>query len=371
MSGRFKILRMSLWISLILFTSPIRAQILQDTTTLNLVKEGIDYIYNLQFNKAREKYTKIITAYPEHPIVFLMRGMMTYWENYPLLNKTSAQVSFEDDLRQCIRLSEEDNDPAHEVEYLMANLCARGFLLLFYSDNHLVMEVIPLATSTYKYMMRSFDYTSSCPDLYYFTGVYNYYREAYPKVYPVYKSLVFPFPKGDMIKGIKELQISAVKSVALRAESYFILSWIIMNFENRYPEALYYCRTLHELYPQNPLYQVIYIKNLILLKLYDEAEILISKLSEEPENKYFEAQLFIFNGILQEKKYHDNKLAQQYYNKGIRDISFVGHYGDEYAAYAYFGLSRINEANGEKQISKIYRKEANKLADFKEINFDK
>ena len=371
MSVRLKIVSICIGISLFSVTAQVNAQILQDTATLNLVKKNIDYIYNLQFSNAHETYTRIITAYPEHPIVFLMRGMMTYWENYPLLDKTPAEVSFEQDLRQCIKLSEENYEPVHEAEYLMANLCARGFLLLFYSDNELTMEVIPLAMSTYKYLMRSFDFTSSCPDLYYFTGVYNYYREAYPKVYPVYKSLVFPFPKGDMLTGLKELQISATKSIALRAESYFILSWIILNFEKRYTESLYYTKTLHELYPQNVLYYAIYIKNLLLLKQYEDAEKLISALPEEHENKYFQAQVDIFKGIIQEKKYHDNKLAIQYYNKGIRDISFVGHYGDEYSAYAYYGLSRINEANGEKQISKIFRKEADKLADFKEINFDK
>lgn len=371
MSLRLIICNICIVISLFQVTEPVDGQILQDTATLNLVKKNIDYIYNLQFSDAKETYNKIINAYPGHPIVFLMRGMMTYWENYPLLNKTAAEASFEQDMRQCIKLSEENHEPVYEAEYLMANLCARGFLLLFYSDNELTMEVIPLAMSTYKYMMRSFDFTSSCPDLYYFTGVYNYYREAYPKVYPVYKSLVFPFPKGDMKTGLKELQISATKSVALRAESYFILSWIILNFEKRYTEALYYSKNLHELYPQNALYYAIYIKNLLLIKQYDEAEKLISALPEEHENKYFHSQLLIFKGIIQEKKYLNDNLAQQYYNRGLREISFAGHYGDEYAAYAYYGLSRIYEASGEKQISKIFRKEANKLADFKEINFDK
>jgi hypothetical protein len=371
MSGSFKIFIVCIWLLIFPYASSIKAQILHDTATLELVKDDIDYIYNLQFNDAREVYNKIVKAYPEHPIVFLIRGMITYWQNYPLHNKTSAQVSFEEDMRQCIKLSEEPVNKANEAEYLMANLCARGFLLLFYSDNDLIMEVIPLATSTYKYMMRSFDFTSSCADLYYFTGVYNYYREAYPKVYPVYKSLVFPFPKGDMIKGIRELQLSATRSVALRAESYFILSWIYLNFENRYTEALFYSKTLHELYSNNPLYIAIYIKNLLLIKQYDEAEKLILEIPDEPENRYFNSQILIFKGIIQEKKYHNNNLAQQLYHAGLSNISFYGHYGDEYASYAYYGLSRISEANDDKQVSKIFRKEALKLSDFKEINFDK
>jgi tetratricopeptide (TPR) repeat protein len=57
--------------------------------------------------------------------------------------------------------------------------------------------------------------------------------------------------------------------------------------------------------------------------------------------------VFLLKGILQEEKYHDNKQAQQYYKTGITGISPFGEYGSEFAAYAYFGLSRISEANGE------------------------
>ena len=107
------------------------------------------------------------------------------------------------------------------------------------------------------------------------------------------------------------------------------------------------------------------------MKQYDEAEKLMLTPPGEGGNKFYQAQLLIFKGILQEKKYHDNKLAQQFYDKGIRDISYFGAYGNEFAAYAYFGLSRISLANGEKQTSKIYRRMALKLADFKKNNFDK
>jgi len=187
---------------------------------------------------------------------------MTYWENYPMLSITSARDSFEEDMRRCISLCENNKDSAYEAEYLLADLCARGLLLMFYADNDLIMEVIPLTTGTYQYLRRSFDFTSVCTDLNYFTGLYNYYREAYPQAYPVYKPLALLFPGGDMEIGLKELQTAAVNSVVLRAESYFLLTWIYLNFENNYPDAMVYSKSLHELYPDNVLYLVLYIKNL-------------------------------------------------------------------------------------------------------------
>jgi hypothetical protein len=107
------------------------------------------------------------------------------------------------------------------------------------------------------------------------------------------------------------------------------------------------------------------------MKDYDEADKLLQNTQDVNWNKYFKAQLIILKGILQEKKYRNYQLAQQYYNTGINEISLFGKYGNEYAAYAYFGLSRVSDDNGEKHTRKIYSKEAMKLADFKKINFDK
>jgi len=187
----------------------------------------------------------------------------------------------------------------------------------------------------------------------------------------VYKSLALLFPHGNIENGLKELQAAAVNSVVLRAESCYLLSWLYLNYENKLPESIFYCKTLHEMYPENVLYLSTYIKTLVLMKRYNEAEQLMPASRESEGNIFFQAQFIILKGILQEKGYHDNKLAQQYYNTGLSDISLFGKYGNEYAAYAYFGLSRISEDDGEKHTRKIYRKEALKLADFKKINFDK
>jgi len=371
MPGRFKIIIGWIWFLLLLSSIPVNAQLLGDTTALNLVKKDIDYIYNMQFNNARDLYSKITKLYPGHPIVYLLKGIMTYSENYPLLHTSPLHVSFEEDMHECIRLSEKNENPDHEAEYLLADLGARGMLLMFYADNDLIMEVTPLMIGTYKHLRRAFDFTSACTDLYYFTGIYNYYREAFPKVYPVYKSLAFLFPRGNMESGLKQLQIAAINSVVLGAESSYLLTWIYLGFENKLPESLVYSRTLHEKYPGNALYLETLIRNLLLMKRYEEAEKLISSSPEEEGNKFFQAQLTILKGILQEKKYHNYKLAQQYYNNGINEISLFNDYGNEYAAYAYFGLSRLSDDNGEKHTRKTYRKEALKLADFKKINFDK
>ena len=218
----------------LIILQPVNAQMLQDSACLKLLRTNIDYTYNLQFKEAGEIFTQIQKQYPDHPIVFLIRGIMTYWKSYPLVYANPSHVSFEDDMRQCIKLCESDHDTAYEAEYLLANLCARGMLLMYYANNGLAMEVIPTASSTYKYIRKSFDYNKSTVDLNYFTGLYNYYREAYPDLHPVYKSVSFMFPQGDKALGIKQLKTSAANAVFLRADSYFSLAWIYLNYERSY-----------------------------------------------------------------------------------------------------------------------------------------
>jgi len=354
----------------LLGNSHLSAQILKDSVSLKLVKEGIDNIYNLEFKKAGENLTKIQKAYPGHPVVYLLNGLKTYWENYPLITTSQARSSFENDLRKCIELTEKTAKQEDDYESLLANLAARGFLLLFYADNDLTMDVIPLAASTYPFIRRSFGYTSVLNDFLFFTGLYNYTREAYPEAYPVYKTVAFMFPKGDKVKGLKELQTAAKSSIFLKAESSLFLSGISISIENNYYQAYAYSKTLHEQYPANPGFLSLYLRNLFLIKKYDEAETVMKSTDDIKKNAFYRAQLSIFNGILYEKKYHDDKLSRQYYTEAVKSLSVFGHFGNEYSAYGYYGLSRISSRNGDDSYRKTYRKKADELADFKKVNFD-
>jgi hypothetical protein len=101
------------------------------------------------------------------------------------------------------------------------------------------------------------------------------------------------------------------------------------------------------------------------------AEEEISNVEEETRCDFFRAQLSVFKAIIQEKKYLNLKLAKEYYSNGIHELSHYREYSNEYSAYGYFGLSRISMANGEKNAGKIYRNQAEKMAEFKNIDFDK
>ena len=351
-------------------TAAIQGQILKDTASIDLLKRGIDNIYAFRFDEARAISEKLSNIYPDHPVINLYKGMLTYWENHPLIPSSSASVSYEYYLTNCIKQCEAAQNPGDYAEYLLANLGARGMLLMYYADNNLTDKVNPLIISTYRHVRESFDYTSVYSDFYFFTGLYNYYREAYPEAHPIYKVLAFLFPKGDREEGLKEMQNAGANSIMLKAEAYSFLSYIFMSFENNYQNSLAYTRALHELYPANLQYLAGYIKNLLLIKKYDEAESVIASLNGEISNSYFLAQITVFNGILQEKKYHNYSQARKYYNRGISELSDFGYYGNDFSSYAYFGLSRLSSMNNDRQSKKTYRKMALEMTSYKKLNFD-
>jgi len=336
----------------------------------SLLRQGVDNIYNWEFKEANQVYLRLKQSYPGHPIPHLFRGMLTYWESFPLLPTSPAFELYEKDMNTCIKLCEKRILRQDEAEYLLANLGARGMLLLFYADNDESMQVISLAGSTYSFVKQAFDFTGTYADFYFITGLYKYYREAYPEAHPVYKTLAFLFPPGDKASGLRELKMSAASSLFLKAESHSFLSGIYISFENNYEQALHYSKLLHQLYPRNAYYQAVYIKNLLLVKRYDEAENSMKLGRARQTNKYFQAQLNIFQGILYEKKYKNLAQAESFYKKGIQDAGVYGAFAREYMAYAYYGLSRIAGSRGDSRAARANRKKADDLSAFEEVNFD-
>lgn len=354
----------------VFFGSNLHGQMLHDSSTVRLLYKEVTYMYNFHFSEARQISEEINRLYPGHPAVILLNSVIDYWENYPILPSSPVRGTFEKNLRTCMDICEKNGNTANETEYLLINLCARGLLLLFMTDNELTLDIVPLALSTYQYIRKSFSFTSEYFDFNYFKGVFDYYREEYPEKYPVYKPIAALFPRGDKVRGLKELWLAADSAIFLRAEALAVLEDIFLRFENNDQSATFCNRTLYEHYPGNPQFMEEYIKNLLYIRQYDKAESLISKAGNFSDLPFSEAQMKILKGILAEKKYHNNHQAEELYRKGLAEIKPFGKYADEYSSYAYYGLSRISSDEGDRHLRKAYRKEANRLSRFKKMNFD-
>jgi hypothetical protein len=360
-----------IFISLCCFSGRSVGQILHDQRTFDEIKKGVACIYNFQFEDASEISEYIDKQCGECALSYLFRGMETYWKYFPLTPGSKNAEIFENYLEKAISLAEVKlKADESDAENLLSGLGSAGLLLLFYADNGLSGKVLSLAPKTYQWVMKSFDFTKTYKDFYFITGLYNYYREAYATAHPIYKPALIFFPHGNKKLGLAQLKISADSAIFLAAESFTFLAGIYQDFEKDPAKAITYSKKLKERFPRNNQYKLQYIRDLLVIKKFGEAESLLNGMPYESLNRFYQSQIDVFKGVIQEQRYKNPKTAEQLYWSGINKAEIYGPIGAEYASYGYFGLSRINTTAGNNKNAKQYHKKARELSSYDHVNFD-
>ena len=90
----------------------------------------------------------------------------------------------------------------------------------------------------YSFMKKGFDLTEEYREFNFPVGMYNYYREKYPELHPVYKPFMFFFRNGDVSKGLRQLERSVKENVFTKPEAGMFLVHIYLYYENNPAAAL-------------------------------------------------------------------------------------------------------------------------------------
>ncbi|HEY6953382.1 MAG TPA: hypothetical protein VI758_13320, partial [Bacteroidota bacterium] len=113
---------------LLLIPAPARAQWVSDPAIDRKIQRGIDYIYNLEFEKADSSFAEIIRWNPGHPVGYFFRAMTQWWRILTNFDDESQDQKFYDMLDDVITLCEQrlDKDP-NDVTALFFKGGAVGF----------------------------------------------------------------------------------------------------------------------------------------------------------------------------------------------------------------------------------------------------
>ncbi len=355
-------------ISLHVYSQPY---ILSDQKAVGEIEQQLNMIYNFQFDQFDSYYQEISLKYPEHPLPDLFYSIKIYWQHFPVTTQSDYHQMYVDLISQAINkadaLLEKDKN---NIEASFISLMSRLLLMQYYADNHQSSEVRPYVRKAYQLTKKGFDLTDEFTDFNFSTGLYNYYREAYPEKHPAYKPIAFFFPSGDRELGFEQLEYTWKHGIFLDAESLSFLVFISLNFEGNYHKSARYTRELHHEYPDNPLYLSYRIRTLLLLERYNRAEQLVEKLEKNQfYNDFFRMMANIYKGILEEKKHKNYSKAEQHYLSAIRLSEKYLPFANGRISYAYFGLSRIWK-NKDPDKSSDYRKKALDLSSYKHLTFD-
>ncbi|KPL23775.1 MAG: hypothetical protein AMS23_06210 [Bacteroides sp. SM1_62] len=354
-----------LLIILLFWISPhpvLGVDLINDTSTLDQVRIGVNQVYNCEFDSAENTLVYLRKTYPSHPVTPFFEGLIYYWKYYPLIPGNPGASEFEEVMEETWQRSRLLKEDGNETEGVFFELMSRAFIVMYYADNGHSTKAITHLGKIYRDIIASFDLQEHFIEFFFITGLYNYYREAYPEAHPVYKPAALFFRKGDKTKGIEMLRFAAEETNFMRVEAALFLSLIYINFENKIDSAVWYASQLHQHYPDNGYFLSKYAEMLLVDQQYEAAlDPILHLMSMDSYNKM---KGTIFMGIYEEKKLKNAEKSRIYYEEGLRLAEVFDERANYVKAYAFIGLSRYFLVKGDDKQARAYKKKAKNAAGY-------
>ena len=324
-----------------------------------LVRQTLQAIYNSNPAQASGLLTQLDQRTAGHPAVDLLRAVRLHWQWFPartddglrsqlvaLLEKTASDAR--------ARLDKRSDDP----ELMFTYFTAEAMLTRMAYYDHQTLKSVGYAKNAYSYLQKGRAFRQPYPDFYLSSGLYDYYREEYPELHPVYKPLVWLMRSGDKQKGLDQLIVAIRQSLFSQVEATLYLTHILADYENRSPEALPYLAQLAKQYPDNPFFSARYAEVLLNAQRFTPASSLIDSLLLNPQLIYkqigmlLKARLRLGQGATAEA----DALAQKLLQTPPRD--------EAYQAWAYTVRARAALASGQTKQARVFYKKVLDLAEF-------
>ncbi|MEQ9426881.1 MAG: hypothetical protein RJQ09_20830 [Cyclobacteriaceae bacterium] len=327
-----------------LMKEPLRSQI----------KECFNHIYNsdtYEFGQAAEQLKKSL---PNHPMNNLLAALSIYWSKYPL-NLNGAEIEklkklLDESISKCHVLLEEEPD-AFDIKYI--DMVSHSILALGHSREGQFFKAAGEAKKAYNYFKEGFKLMEEYPEFYFSSGLYSYYREKYPEIYPIYKTIIWVFKSGDKKEGLRLMKLAFDQSEFAKAEAAHYLSHILLRYEMKPIAALPYVRFLANEYPGNLFFLSNYIETNIFLERYNEAEKWLVNL-DESEHPYYRTAYAVFQGRVAESKYQ-YELAETLFNEALAIAEgSINEETDNLKNLALCGLARLSLLNNNSEKAQEY-----------------
>jgi len=327
---------------------------------LDLVKQGMDLIYNFEFKQAQPIINQLEASSSSSSVTSLMKALQLFWEFYPIQHHQEQLDTYYQYLEQAYERSTDqlENQP-NNPEALFLAMASQGLLAESYAETGRSFKAVGAAKKAYGYLKRGMDKMDRFDEFYVSTGLYNYYREYYPDAYPIYKPFMSFFMKGNKSLGIKQLETASRNASIAHVIAGYYLSYIYMRYEYIPKHALDQGYSLHQEYPNNDLFTAIYLESLIINQRFKEAAPLARKLQRN-SNPFIKVYGELFTAIIQEKDHQNVKHAERLYHKSLELIDSHEMNQPHLEALAFLGLGRIYRQKNDPQARDYFKESLEK-----------
>ena len=250
-----------------------QAQLLQDPQARNRIAQGLNHMYRYDFKESTEDFNAIKAAHPKHPAGYLLSAMQYEQQFFHLKDHPAQSRAYLAFLELAYNLAQEAFDRNNnDLEASFFCTASLGFLAAYEADNQNFMKAVSYARKAYSFMKIGIKNTERQPEFLYSSGIYNYYRVAYPELHPIIKPLMFFFEEGNKRTGLAMLEAGTRKTIFVRNESLFYFSYIFNKYEGTPHKGLPYNTQLIQQFPNNHWYILQRAELLTLSGQYEAAD---------------------------------------------------------------------------------------------------
>lgn len=218
-------------------------------------RKGIEYVYNLEFEKADAEFKELVRMNPRHPAGPFFLAMVTWWRILIDIENEQHDDRFYDALDEVVEICDEMLDRNEsDVTALFFKGGAIGFRGRLKAHRSSWFDAANAGRKALPIVQLASELDPHNYDILLGTGIYNYYAEVIPNEYPFVKPLLLFVPPGDRAKGIQQITLASEKGKYAGIESTYFLMQLYYQFEKNYPKALELATRLHNRFPNNMLF---------------------------------------------------------------------------------------------------------------------
>lgn len=263
-----------------------QTSVFKDPTYRTEAKKGLNFMYNMEFDRAEWVFTKLKNQRPEHPAGYFLLGMNRYWQTYISETTTDYYDYTEKQLSLSLEKNKKlENNPELHTEYVFFEFMNYALVARLYAIRRNWFPAANAARKILGPVKEALKLVDESPEMYFIAGVYHYYVATYHNYYPVVRPFLAFFPDGNEQLGLSEIEKAGQIPNFAQTEAQFFLIYIYLDEIKQVSKGLQVSKKLAAEFPQNTWFQTDYARGLIKNNRYEEGDRIL-----QAQQKVFEQQ---------------------------------------------------------------------------------
>lgn len=215
------------------------------------IREGIEAYYRFDYDRALERFDRVVKARPDHPAGYFLRAEAAWWMYINDRRNGSAKDRLESDLARAIeraeaRLRAHPDDP--ESLFILGSAYGRRGMLAGTGKD--AWDAARDARRAKKQLDRLHEVEPDNVDALAAQGLYQYYVGTFGAVTRAASRLFFGLA-GDRRRGLEYLDRARTGGIYTRTEAAFFQGLFYLQYEDRPDPAQAILDRLRRRYPEN------------------------------------------------------------------------------------------------------------------------